>query len=895
MRPHLAFVLLLFGCDDTSFGLLVPDLAPSVERVDFGEVYAGAEATHFLTLRAENAPLLAELALEGADSFTVPQNVALAAGADTSVPLRFAPRRLGATTATLTVSGQNVEPRKILLLGSGIAPPPCLQDGASCDDGSACTTGDRCEAGVCLGRAVTCDDGVECTRDVCDPAIGCVPLPRDGFCADTDPCTLDRCAASGCENPVAPDGTTCGDVVACISAEICIFQRCVEVSIPEGAPCDDGSACTGNDTCSAGACSGTPIGRQPQIIAEKFTVPLANAASFVRGELYLSSYVDPWFPAEERVYKIAIDGARAAASERPIAGHAQFTDIDADTALRVGTSTSGIVVDIVQKNPLTILDSLPLRFSGPPPRFSGVQAVAGGRVFFCGGPSNSVMLSLSLTRPLDARTLQVYSGFTPCWAPFEAALSDGEYIVAWTRGAGSTTPTYAVFGLDAGGARSLIHHGFVPDGISRYGRIVDVVAKGGRALIDLENPLWYFVIDLESTPAQHGRIQISLPQPSILLGIEEKIAYFFSAGELRAVDLTNPFSPVVLPWRHPLSVSHPKLLASAPDQLVIASERGVVLVPTARAPASAPIELSTGGIDRLLSAAGGLIGFGGDGAALIEDGPIHFGGRSAPRVAADDASGPRGLAGRFTSDVPSILAGCTRSAECSTTSSAGPQISRIFVTDEIFTAAPVTIDPAAGELSVIEAEGCRAAGVRHRNIEVLDRCRSPDYLLSIASLPIASGFEVPTRIIAQEKYATVLGAADSWLVDLLNIPQIIGEIHEPGALILGARADDRRWLVTLLQNGRGELLIEDRAGNTTRHLLPDIERGGGKIIRLDYPLAWIAGRDEVFVLDLSQSTPQVFTRINLGTPAIGATPARGYDIFARRDGITTVTPICGAF
>ena len=36
-------------------------------------------------------------------------------------------------------------------------------------------------------------DVVACTRDTCDPAVGCVPVPEDEACRDADPCSLDRC------------------------------------------------------------------------------------------------------------------------------------------------------------------------------------------------------------------------------------------------------------------------------------------------------------------------------------------------------------------------------------------------------------------------------------------------------------------------------------------------------------------------------------------------------------------------------------------------------------------------------------------------------------------------------------------------------------------------------
>ena len=56
---------------------------------------------------------------------------------------------------------------------------------------------------------------------------------RDGFpgCHDDNPCTLNRCEATGCESTPLQDGT----------------------------PCDDGDACTSGDSCQQGICQGFPF------------------------------------------------------------------------------------------------------------------------------------------------------------------------------------------------------------------------------------------------------------------------------------------------------------------------------------------------------------------------------------------------------------------------------------------------------------------------------------------------------------------------------------------------------------------------------------------------------------------------------------------------------------
>src|SRR5207249_1693235 len=60
----------------------------------------------------------------------------------------------------------------------------CLHENneASCNDGSACTRDDRCSDGACRGFPIFCDDQNMCTRDLCDPATGCVFVPDPTVC-----------------------------------------------------------------------------------------------------------------------------------------------------------------------------------------------------------------------------------------------------------------------------------------------------------------------------------------------------------------------------------------------------------------------------------------------------------------------------------------------------------------------------------------------------------------------------------------------------------------------------------------------------------------------------------------------------------------------------------------
>jgi hypothetical protein len=63
-----------------------------------------------------------------------------------------------------------------------------------CDDGKACTEDAYADTSACMCTHTphddACDDHDPCTKDVCDPAVGCVHPSK---CDDNDPCTADSC------------------------------------------------------------------------------------------------------------------------------------------------------------------------------------------------------------------------------------------------------------------------------------------------------------------------------------------------------------------------------------------------------------------------------------------------------------------------------------------------------------------------------------------------------------------------------------------------------------------------------------------------------------------------------------------------------------------------------
>jgi hypothetical protein len=135
----------------------------------------------------------------------------------------------------------------------------CQHTPITCDDASVCTT-DSCDSFLgCQYDPISCDDGDVCTVESCDAVLGCQSTLLT--CDDGDACTDDFChPVAGCLNPVAADGTSCGDAEECNGAEICIGGTCTAGSpLADGTPCGNGNPCDGDDSCLAGVCvGGTP-------------------------------------------------------------------------------------------------------------------------------------------------------------------------------------------------------------------------------------------------------------------------------------------------------------------------------------------------------------------------------------------------------------------------------------------------------------------------------------------------------------------------------------------------------------------------------------------------------------------------------------------------------------
>ena len=162
--------------------------------------------------------------------------------------------KAGACSGTATVcDDENACTKDVCNPAQGCVSSPA-NDGEACDDGSACTQDDLCAGGLCGGSGVICDDGNPCTDDGCDAEGGCVFSPNTAACDDGDPCTTnDSCLATICL-PGAP--------LDCEDDNLCTDDGCVTgvgcKSTPNTEPCDDEDPCTLSDLCAEGACVGGP-------------------------------------------------------------------------------------------------------------------------------------------------------------------------------------------------------------------------------------------------------------------------------------------------------------------------------------------------------------------------------------------------------------------------------------------------------------------------------------------------------------------------------------------------------------------------------------------------------------------------------------------------------------
>jgi hypothetical protein len=216
----------------------------------------------------------------------------------------------GGAAAACTASGPCMTPTCDPATGCGETPKAA---GTACDDDTLCDGHETCDgSGHCQpGTPVTCGPCL-----ICDPTTGsCNPDPAQvgqscpsdgnlchggfqctaaGVCAPTTFVTcaaLDQCHVAGtcnptsglCDNPNAPDTTSCDDGNKCTTGDQCLAGVCTagapvecpplnvcqyagtcnkttglcdNPQVADNTPCDDGNPCTTNDFCWEGRCLG---------------------------------------------------------------------------------------------------------------------------------------------------------------------------------------------------------------------------------------------------------------------------------------------------------------------------------------------------------------------------------------------------------------------------------------------------------------------------------------------------------------------------------------------------------------------------------------------------------------------------------------------------------------
>lgn len=102
----------------------------------------------------------------------------------------------------------------------------------ACTDGDICTGFDHCAGGACVGTPKSCNDGNPCTMDSCNPKNGtCTSkaIGEGGACDDGNPCTLQTLCTTGlC---VATSVKNCADTDPCTDDK-CVFPTGVCLHTP---------------------------------------------------------------------------------------------------------------------------------------------------------------------------------------------------------------------------------------------------------------------------------------------------------------------------------------------------------------------------------------------------------------------------------------------------------------------------------------------------------------------------------------------------------------------------------------------------------------------------------------------------------------------------------------
>lgn len=914
MRRRLLLVAaLILGCEDAGgLGALTAELGPIVPVLDFGEAYVGAERSLALELsNIGTGPVrIFEPVVVGAGFGLGEFSERIGPGTGGLIQVRWAPVGAGPVSGRLdfTSDVQGTTIHSVELRGLALPPLDCIdretctddrfdpEGGAcvhtpregDCNDGNACTADDACSEGICVGRALRCEDEVPCTRDLCDPAVGCVHLGDDAACADDDPCTVDRCAPDGCENPTADDGTPCGDFEACISADVCILGACVELSIPEGAPCDDERRCTIEDRCTAGRCVGSPIPLPPQVVTEVQLTGLPDGVLSSGSHLYLQ-HVDHLVPLW---------------ISPPLAfpGPAIFLGLRVDQLLDLGPDrmvrrVGGVVELLDARDPYAPVPTATVAFPGPVELITTVDGV----LYACSDHHLWSLEVVDLTRPGPPVDL----GPSPCDYGLDRILAK-DVVVVRQVGMG-LQPRVTVLRVGPTGTQRVLD-GPLPPGADANPFEPISMASDGRWVVlqGPTRPAGLLVADLTQPAPSWVALQPQIPIQS-LLALEDGIAYFGFSTSLLAFDLRSP--GVATPQPEVAAINADPVLARSSNSVAltsghlafVAASGRLELVTRAPGGVADDVELrGHGWIGRLVPSGDGLILLNSSG-ALFAPIPLPSTPATLPNATSWEATGmvwldgPGGPAGLYArqsgpGNGVSFLSG-----------------ERIMVrvqADGTILATPEPRPPTWPSYSswaIAECEGAAifldpAAPPRWATI---DRCQSPTEVVELASfsatLPARFDINSLLALAHGSGLTTFLGDGYAALVDHAQplAPFIRAESPFPRTY-LSADSDGTHWALTWRRPDQQVALeVYDLTPTglvQTTSITIGLASANTPVLHLDGPLAYVASGRHLQVYDLRTSQPTA--TIPLRSEAIDFAEHDERYYLGRNDGITVLEPAC---
>jgi hypothetical protein len=135
---------------------------------------------------------------------------------------------------------------------------------------------------------------------------------------------------------------------------------------------------------------------------------------------------------------------------------------------------------------------------------------------------------------------------TPLCDPHDGWATAGNTLMAYDVGAGIQVSTFRLDTFEDRRIQGQINHGFSPNGVHRYGRIVDLKMGPQRALVDVDSVREFWIVDTREDAPQH-LYQQPLPVQANwrLLAVPQTEVFFDTGGAIVGIDLTDPNRPTL--------------------------------------------------------------------------------------------------------------------------------------------------------------------------------------------------------------------------------------------------------------------------------------------------------------------------------------------------------------